>query len=158
MKKLLLILMLAFSFNLNAQQIQTDSIAVTLDVVEKGFYTVWLDTVEISRHSKALKAVSRANGLRLKYPLATIKVTQPDLVPEGTIKVYANSEPCVNNDALTIVKTSDDTVIVELPSDDTGYYTVFNPDNKTLIALGKTYANTQILNFVQSASGWELLN
>ena len=59
---------------------------------------------------------------------------------------------------MEVLKTSDNTVIVELPSDDTGYYYVVNPDNKILVALGKTYTNTQFLTFVQSASGWELLN
>ena len=151
------LIILLFAFTVNAQEVNSDSITVELDIVEKGFYTVWLDTVEISRHTKPMKAASKANELRLKYPLADIKVTQPNLVPIGSLQVFSNSEPCLDNDILTIIKTDKSTVTIEFPKDDTGTLIVNNPELKTIKALGKTYTNTKYLEFVQYDTGWELL-
>ena len=155
MKKLLLILIFAFSFNLNAQliEVQIDSISDTRDIVREGRDEVYIDSVLQNTRTVYSKATIDLFRLSNTIDKSRLRIKSPDSYITGSVKYFIDKsklqlEPCTNN-AVETIKTSDNTVIVELPSDDTGYYYVINPDNKILVALGKTYTNTQFLTFVQ---------
>jgi hypothetical protein len=54
---------------------------MNLDAIEKGYYCVYVDEVQVSRHTKPLKAVSRAQEEKIKNGDAYVYVKQPNIEP-----------------------------------------------------------------------------
>jgi hypothetical protein len=64
-----------------------DSLKIELDVVEKGFYTVFMDSIAISNHTKPMKASAKAMTLKILNPDRDIWVQQPRLEPVTSLDV-----------------------------------------------------------------------
>ena len=178
MKNLITLLIFALTISLSAQEIQPDSIAVELSVVEKGYYTVFIDSTQITRHSKALKAVGKANELSLKYPTADVWIKQPNLVTRADLKVYGkqseggkeeftaisdNADFTLNQEDFKSyddfkVEGSFNTIYLDANDVDTGYLYIINPDLKNIVFNGIRYSNYKQITFIQYSTGWEIFN
>jgi hypothetical protein len=100
--------LILFALNLNAQ--------VSLDVVEKGYYTVYMNDSLISNHSKPMKAVSKSLELKAMYKTASVEVRQPNIVPVAEISFVNDSlilalQETINFQAQVI----NDVYVIEIP-------------------------------------------
>jgi hypothetical protein len=148
MKKLITIIIIALSSFVNAQEINI------VDSPAYYYLTVAGDTI-MPRYTKESKAILRGSVLANIYKGKQVVLERPNGF--FTIVDIETTTP-ESNDILTVLKTDKETVSIDFPNDDTGYFYVINPENKTIIALGKTYKNQNNLTFIQSKKGWERLN
>lgn len=66
---------------------------IELDIIEKGFYEVYVDGVKVSQHSKPMKAASRAQQEKALNKDSDVYVLQPNLVPVSVVECEDVTEP-----------------------------------------------------------------